>query len=168
MPFLEVTLSFLGGRLLPGSFGLCFALCRVRVLLPFISLCGGEVKKQRVGSSFSFERGRREVLVLGCVWWLVSMAEQSCRGPGRCSNPTTGPILWSCLSWSCRSPNPTDESLSWAVRVEVPIQPTEVLSCMVCGPESGFCVPLVVWSSDQSCMVFGSGFPYKLGQLPSS
>jgi hypothetical protein len=28
--------------------------------------------------------------------------------------------------------------------------------------------PLVVRSIDQSCMVFGPGFPYKLGQLSSS
>jgi hypothetical protein len=47
--------------------------------------------------------------------------------------------------------------------------PPEVLPSMVCGPESfGVCCSLVVWSIDQSCMVFGPGFPYKLGQLSSS
>jgi hypothetical protein len=33
---------------------------------------------------------------------------------------------------------------------------------------SGSSAPLVVWSIDQSCMVFGPSFPYKLGQLSSS
>jgi hypothetical protein len=45
-------------------------------------------------------------------------------------------IFGSCLSCSCRCPNPTDELLSCTVWVEVPIQSTEGLSCMVCGPES--------------------------------
>jgi hypothetical protein len=61
MPFLEVMLSFLGERLLLGSsvgyFGMVLFACS------FLSfLC-----EKRVGSSFSFERGRREVVVLGGV-----------------------------------------------------------------------------------------------------
>jgi hypothetical protein len=47
MPFLEATLSFLDGRLLLGSSGLCFVLCRVRVLLPFLSLWGKKKKKKK-------------------------------------------------------------------------------------------------------------------------
>jgi hypothetical protein len=45
MPFLEATLSFLDGRLLLGSSG--FVLCRVRVLLPFVSLWGKKKKKKK-------------------------------------------------------------------------------------------------------------------------
>jgi hypothetical protein len=81
MPFLEVMLSFLGERLLLGSsvgyFGMVLFACS------FLSfLC-----EKRVGSSFSFERGRREVVVLGGVCWLASTAEQELWRSG-CPNPT--------------------------------------------------------------------------------
>jgi hypothetical protein len=110
---------------------LCF------VSFSYFPLCfvSGGKEKNWVGRRISFERGRREALVLVSIWWLASMAKQSSGGPVRCPNPT-GPILWSCLSWSCRCPNPTDELLSCTVRVDVPIQLTKVPSCMVCGPEA--------------------------------
>jgi hypothetical protein len=75
--------------------------------------------------------------------------------------------------------------LFWVDRVDVPIGP---MSCWVercvLRPQSnppmclvvwssdmsrwGFFAPLIVWSIEQSCMVFGPGFPYKRGQLSSS
>jgi hypothetical protein len=54
------------------------------------------------------------------------------------------------------------------VRVEVPIQPTEVPSCLVCGPElfRVLCSPCAV--DRPELYGFGPGFPYKPGQLFSS
>jgi hypothetical protein len=71
----------------------CFAGRSVRTLLfSFSFLCEKKKKKRGesivlVGSSFSFEQGRREVVVPGGVWWLASTAELSCGNPDRCPNP---------------------------------------------------------------------------------
>jgi hypothetical protein len=44
-------------------------------------------KRKKIGSSFSFERGRRDGVFLGFVWWFVSTAGQSCGDPDRCPFP---------------------------------------------------------------------------------
>jgi hypothetical protein len=84
--------------------------------------------------------------------WRPNPTEQSCLK--QCalmsqSNPP-GRFCWVVRDgWWC--PNPT----SW--------------SCMDCRPScSGSCTPWIVRSLDQSYLVFGPGFPYKLCQLSSS
>jgi hypothetical protein len=105
-----------------------------RFSLPFSFLCA-EKKKVLVSGEEA-----REVLVFGSsVWWLVLTAEQSCGDPDRYSNPS-GPIVWSCLSWSCRCPNPTDGN--WVVELSGvcwcsnPTHKSASYSCMVYRPES--------------------------------
>jgi hypothetical protein len=157
-----------GGRCVAfgGEGGLGVA-CWVVVARPWLCRKKKRKKKKKVGSSFSFERGRREGVFIGCVRWFVSTAGESCGDPDRFPFP--------------------DRSFTvvWVDRVDVPIRPMsckvercvlrsqsnppECLVCVVCGPESfGSSAPLVVRLIDQSYLVFGPDFPYKLGQLSSS
>jgi hypothetical protein len=115
-----------GGRCVAfgGEGGLGVA-CWVVVARPW--LCRKK-KEKRKNSSFSFEWGRREGVFLGCVWWFVSTAGQSCGDPDRCPFP--------------------DRSFTvvWVDRVDVPIRPMscKVERCVVRSqsnpPESLVCV----------------------------